>query len=281
MKLKNILFVAAAAGLAVLASCGGDSKSSPKPTVTFQSGASYTSANIDAYFDTTLTIGIRTFSNDNSLTGVKVTLSTNGATAGTIWDTVFSSKTLNYDFKYKVVGSVGDVQTLTVISTDKNGQTASAGIVISIVPTTVAIVTQSGQQCWNVQGLNEGAYDLYSAVTVPKAGLEASKDLKDLTPSTAVFSKSWGSGNGAKFVRVSSNDWANATSSDYLWNLWKNNGASATTSITAITTGDVILVKTGQAIPFNIYILHVTQVYDDGTATNNDFVKFDYKGLTK
>ncbi len=292
MKLKNILFAAILPVGAFLASCGGGTDDAkPKPTVTLQSGAGFTSGNVDKYYDSSVKIGIRAFSNDKTLSGVKITLSTNGGTAGTIWDSTFSSKTLNYDRNYVVKGSVGDVLTIAVIATDKNGEVAQTSFNISVIPATVSLSNVANQQVYNVlaPGGSFGAYDLFNSGGVASASTETLKDLKDMTatsgPNIAVFTKTWGSGNGTKFVKVSSNDWANATSSDYIWQLWKTNGASATLTSGVLAKDDVILVKTGQVLAFNIYIIKITQVFETPVPAsggdNNDYIKFDYKGLTK
>lgn len=292
MKLKHILLAAVVPAVAFLASCGGsDEKVVPAPTCTFQTGSGYTSSDVTSFYDSTVKIGVRAFSNDQSLTGVKITLSTNGAAAGSILDSVLSVKTCNFDYTYKVKGGVGDKQLLTVTATDKNGKTASASLTITINPALVAIVGVSAQKVYNVLAPSGffGAYDLYGSVGVASASTETSKDLKDLTvatgPNAAVFTKSWGSGNGSKFIKVTANDWNNATNSDAIWQLWQTNGASATTTVTNIANNDVIVVKTGQAISFNLYIIKITDVHETPTPANggdnNDYIQFDYKGVTQ
>ncbi len=285
MKLRNILFAAILPVGAFLASCGGGTEDpKPKPTITLQSGAGFTAASQDSYFDSTLKFGIRSFSNDEKLASVSVTISTNGSTPATLWDTTFSSKTLNYDYKYQVKGGVGDAQVITFTAVDKNGEKATTSVTISLIPGTVSLATVSGQQVNNIIGMGLGAYDLYSSVNVAAASAETTKDLKDMTvstgPNAGVFPKTWTSGNGSKFVKVTANDWNNATSSDYLWNLWKTNASSATTTSPVLAKDDILLVKTGQSLAFNIYILKITQV-NVTAADNNDFIMFDYKGDTK
>lgn len=285
MKFRHILLALTIPAAAFLASCGDDVAEKPKPTVSFQTGAGYTAANVSTYFDSTLKIGIRAFSNDKKLVAAKITLATNGGTAGTIWDTTFSNKTLNHDRLYKVAGGVGDNIALTVTVTDDNGTTASTSFTIEIIPATVAISSTSGQQVWNLIGSKPGAYDLYASGNVSAGGIEGLKDLKDMTVSTGanagVFPKSWTSGNGGLFVKVTSNDWNNATSSDYLWQLWKTKKTTAGNTVTSIAKDDIILVKTGQAIPFNLYLIKITEIFETAVGDNNDYIKFDYKGLTK
>ena len=124
MNFKNILLAVSIPALAFLVACGGET-TAPKPNVTFQTGAGFTFQNINVRFDSILKIGIRATTKDKKLAGVKITISTNGASAGTIWDTAISSASLDYDYKYQVKGGAGDVQTLTVVVTDDNKETAS------------------------------------------------------------------------------------------------------------------------------------------------------------
>lgn len=276
MKLKNILIALAIPGLAFLASCGGE-EAAPKPNVTFQTGAGYTFQNINVQFDSVLKIGIRAKSNDKKLSGVKVTLSTNGATAGTIWDTAISSLTFDYDYIYQVKGGAGDVQTFTVIATDDNGESASQSFNITIKPALNPLKQTGGQRVWNIIGSNKGAYDLNMITQRASNESESLKDLKDLTvvAGGGVFSKSWGSGNGTKFAKVSAADWNTATTTEALFDLWEANASASTSTITNIAAGDYIVCKTGQAVSFNIYLIRVDAVVAT-PGDNNDYIEFTY-----
>ena len=99
----------------------------------------------------------------------------------------------------------------------------------------------------------------------------------DGTPASAVFSKSWGTLNGSKFVKVSANDYNLATTTTFIYNLWKANAANAATTVTDIKVGDVILVKSGQSVPFGIYIIKITEVKET-PSDNLDYIKFEYQG---
>jgi len=279
MKLKHILFATAVPAIAFLASCGGeDDTALPKPTITFKTGAGFTSGNALASADSNLKIGIIGVTADKKLKSAKVELSTNGGANAKLWDTVISVGTFNYDYKFKVAGSVADNLKLTFTVTDDNGESASTSLNIEVMPPTVAIGLQQNQYVYNIIGVEKGAYDLATSAPKGSADPETVKDLKDMTTvSSGIFSKSWTSGNGTKFVRVDASDWDNATSSNYLYNLWKTNSSSATTSITNLALNNVILVKTGQSVDFNIYIIKVTEVKET-TSDNLDFIKFSYKG---
>ena len=104
-------------------------------------------------------------------------------------------------------------------------------------------------------------------------------DLLDLTPSTAEFSKSWGSGHGTSmFARVTATVFTNASTTTGLEEEWDKVAATATSTIEDIETGDYILVKTGQAdVSFDIFIIKVTAV-EETPSDNFDYIEFSYKG---
>ncbi|MBL7812172.1 MAG: hypothetical protein JNL57_08110 [Bacteroidetes bacterium] len=278
-KFQHILMALAVPAIALLAACGDDgTTSAPKPTLTFQTGAGFTFSAAQAQVDSVMTIGMIATSNDKKLKMIQVKLSTNGGTAGVVKDTITSAKTITWVYKYKVQGTVGDVLTLTALVTDDNGETASQSFNIEIVPPQAPVKLVQNQQVWNLQGPNKGAYDLNLEAEVGAGQPPLTKDLLDKTTSTApiTFSKAWTSGNGTtKFVRVTKNDWDNTTNSNYLWNLYKTNAANTTTSISNLALGDYILVKTGQSVPFSIYIIRVDEVKDT-PSDNNDYVKFSF-----
>lgn len=281
MKLKNILFAMAIPGLAFLAACGDDETKAPAPNITFQTGAGYTFQNINVQFDSVLKIGIRAKSNDKKLASVKVTLSTNGAAAGTIWDTAISTATFDYDYIYQVKGGTGDVQTLSIVAVDDNGESASQSINITIKPALNPLKQTGGQRVWNILGPvgQKGAYDLNAITGRASNESESLKDLKDLTvvAGGGIFSESWGSGNGTKFARVTANDWNTATNTEALFDLWETKAATATSTITDINVGDYIVCKTGQNVSFNIYLIRIDAVVNTPAAgDNNDYIEFTY-----
>lgn len=278
--MKHVLFALAIPALAFLTSCGGDSNdAAPKPTLSFQTGTGYTSADAQAGLDDILKIGVIAKSNDSKISKVSIKLSTNGGTAGVIFDTTINANSTAFDYNYKVQGSVADILKLTVTATDANGTTAEQSLSIEITPATVAIGLQQNQIVYNLQspaGYN-GAYDLTKSAVKYAADKPTEKDIVDGTPSSAIFSKSWTSGNGSKFVKVSANDYNLATSSTFIYTLWKNNAANATATVTDIKLGDIILVKSGQMVPFGLYIIKITEVKET-TTDNLDYIKFEYKG---
>jgi hypothetical protein len=281
MKLKHVLFAMALPVLAFLTSCGSDGSedAKPKPTLSFQTGAGFTFADGQAGVDDVLKIGVIAKSNDSKLSKVTISLSTNGGTSGVIFDTTINANSTAFNYNYTVQGGVADVLKLTVSAKDNNGTSTEQVLSIEITPPTVAIGLQQNQFVYNLQspaGYN-GAYDLTTSSPKFTADKPAEKDIVDQTPTSALFNKTWGTANGSKFVKVTANDYNLSTSSTYIYNLWKNNSATATSTLANIALGDVILVKSGQSVPFGLYIIKVTEVKE--TAGDNlDYIKFEYKG---
>jgi hypothetical protein len=282
MKMKHLLFAMAVPALVFLTACsdsGSDGDSAPKPTLSFQTGAGFTSANTKSSVDSTLKIGVIAQSNDAKLAKISISLSTNGGTSGVIFDTTITSKSTAFTYKYKVQGTVGDILKLTVKAEDANGTSAEQSLTVDIEPANFVMGVQQNQRVYNLQGPNPGAYDLTKSVNKLSSDNPQEKDIIDGTPTTTpiVFSKSWTSGNGSKFVKVTANDYTLSVTSSYVYNLWKNNAANATSTISNIAKGDVILVKSGQSVPFGIYIIKITDVIN--TASDNlDNILFEYRG---
>lgn len=279
-KIKSVLLAAALPLLIVLGACDGETDvTKPKPSLTFQTGSGFTFSDAQASVDSVLVIGIRATSNDQKLKNIKITQSTNGGTPATLWDTTISGKILNYDYDYSVSGGVTDVITLTVTATDDNGETASQSLKVEIYPAQVPLGTQGGQVVYNMQsptGYN-GAYDLNTSTGKFFTDPSIVKDIVDQNTVSGSFNKTWGTLNGTKFAKVTTDDYNNATSSNFIYNLWKNNAANATTTAANIALGDVYVVKSGQNVRFNLYVIKITEVKVT-TTDNLDYIKFDYKG---
>ena len=279
--MKHVLFALAIPALAFLTSCdgGSDPDAAPKPTLSFQTGGSFTYTDAQAGVDDILKIGVIAKSNDSKISKVSIKLSTNGGTDGVIFDTTINANSATFTYNYKVQGSVADILKMTVVASDANGTTAEQSLNIEITPATVAIGLQQNQIVYNLQspaGYN-GAYDLTKSAAKYTADKPTEKDIIDGTPVSAVFNKTWTTVNGSKFVKVTANDYNLSTSSSFIYNLWKTNAATATSTVTDIKLGDVILVKSGQSVPFGLYIIKVTEVKET-TTDNLDYIKFEYKG---
>ena len=268
--------------LAFLASCGGES-ANPSPSISLTAGAGLVSADINIQSDSILKFSVAATAGSENLSKITVTSSKNGAAATTLQDTSVSGKTANYVLSKMIAGSVGDVIKVLFTATDANGKTAETAVNITVVPATVPLVGFQNQKVWNTLNLNYGnAYDLDAGVEILPSVLDKTKkDLLDMTVTgDAQFSKTWSSGNGGKFVKVTTSDYTNATTTTYLYNLWKANSAAAVDKVTGIANGDVYLLKSGQNLPFNLYIIKVTNIQDLPDAGNhNDFIEFSYRKI--
>jgi len=282
MKFKHILMAMAVPTLAFLASCGGES-ANPSPSISLTAGAGLVSADINIQSDSILKFSVAATAGSENLSKITVTSSKNGAAATTLQDTSVSGKTANYVLSKMIAGSVGDVIKVLFTATDANGKTAETAVNITVVPATVPLVGFQNQKVWNTLNLNYGnAYDLDAGVEILPSVLDKTKkDLLDMTVTgDAQFSKTWSSGNGGKFVKVTTSDYTNATTTTYLYNLWKANSAAAVDKVTGIANGDVYLLKSGQNLPFNLYIIKVTNIQDLPDAGNhNDFIEFSYRKI--
>lgn len=269
--------------LAFLGSCGGDS-ANPEPTISLNAGAGLVNADMQIMSDSMLKFSITATAGSESLSKITVTSSKNGASASTLQDTAVSGKTVSYVLSKRISGSVDDKIVVTFTATDGNGKTKATSVTISVIPATVPLTGTQLQQVWNtLNGAYGNAYDLEKSETImPNNSNATVKDLLDQTVTgDAQFSKVWGSGNGTKFVKLTANDYTNASTTTFLYNLWKTNGASATTKTSTLAINDVYLVKTGQDLPFNLYIIKVTDLVDNTTAGNhNDYVEFAYKKIS-
>lgn len=282
MKFKHILMALAVPTLAFLASCGGET-AKPSPTISLTAGAGMVSGDINIQSDSILKFSISATAGSENLSKITVTSSLNGAAATTLQDTAVSGKTANYVLSKMIAGSVGDIIKVLFTATDANGKTAETAVNITVIPATIPLVGFQNQRVWNSLNLNYGnAYDLDAGVEILPSVLDKTKkDLLDVTVSgDAQFSKSWSSGNGGKFVKVTSSDFTNATTTTYLYNLWKANSAAAVDKVTGIAKDDVYLLKSGQDLPFNLYIIKVTNIQDLPDAGNhNDFIEFSYRKI--
>ena len=277
MKLRNLLLLGALPVLALITSCDPKEADKPKPTVTFDTNPMYVYQDAIISKDSWIIIKVVGNSNDKKLKNLNVTLSTNGGAAGTIKDTMITSATLNFTYKYKVIGTVGDKQTLTFKLTDDNGESASKAITISLAPVLKSLSQTGAQTVYNIWGTYKGAYDLYTLNQVAKNEPEANKDIKDLTPTSTVFNASWGSGNFSKYAKLTANDWINTTTSTHIYNLWVQKAATALDIISGITVGDVYVIKAGQqGVAFPYYLIKIDKVVNT-PSDNNDYIEFSVK----
>lgn len=281
MKLKHLLLALSLPVVAFLGSCGGDSND-PKPTISLTAGAKFVSSDISVMSDSLLSFSISATSGSGALSGISANYSINGKSAVAVKDTSVNGNAVAFVIKHRLAGSVDDVVTYTFTAKDANGQTASVSVKISVIPPTAPLVGFSNQLIYNARNTGfENAYDLNKGVGLLTNANATLKDMMDKTTSSMdQFSKIWGSDNSSKFVKVTANDFTNASTTTYLYNLWKANGANAVAQTAVLAVGDVYLVKSGQDLPFNLYIVKVTKIQDLTAAGNhNDYVEFSYKKI--
>lgn len=281
MKLKHLLLALSLPVVAFLGSCGGDSND-PKPTISLTAGAKFVSSDISVMSDSLLSFSISATSGSGALSGISANYSINGKSAVAVKDTSVNGNAVAFVIKHRLAGSVDDVVTYTFTAKDANGQTASVSVKISVIPPTAPLIGFSNQLIYNARNTGfENAYDLNKGVGLLTNASATLKDMMDKTTSTMdQFSKIWGSDNSGKFVKVTANDFTNASTTTYLYNLWKANGANAVAQTAVLAVGDVYLVKSGQDLPFNLYIVKVTKIQDlTAVGNHNDYVEFSYKKI--
>ena len=281
MKLKHLLLALSLPVVAFLGSCGGDSND-PKPTISLTAGAKFVSGDISVMSDSLLSFSISATSGSGALSGISANYSINGKSAVAVKDTSVNGNAVAFVIKHRLAGSVDDVVTYTFTAKDANGQTASVSVKISVIPPTAPLVGFSNQLFHNARNTGfENAYDLNKGVGLLTNASATLKDMMDKTTSSMdQFSKIWGSDNSGKFVKVTANDFTNASTTTYLYNLWKANGANAVAQTAVLAVGDVYLVKSGQDLPFNLYIVKVTKIQDlTAVGNHNDYVEFSYKKI--
>jgi hypothetical protein len=281
MKLKHLLLALTLPVVAFLGSCGGDSND-PKPSISLTAGAKFVSSDISVMSDSMLSFSISATSGSGALSNITANYSINGKPSVMIKDTSVAGNAVAFVIKNRLSGSVDDVVTYNFIAKDANGQTATASVKITVIPPTAPLVGFSNQLVYNARNTGfENAYDLNKGVGLLTNSSATLKDLMDKTTSTMdQFSKIWGSDNNSKFLKVSANDFTNASTTTYLYNLWKANSATAVATTATLAVNDVYIVKSGQDLPFGLYIIKVTKIQDLTAAGNhNDYVEFSYKKI--
>ncbi|MCL9980088.1 MAG: hypothetical protein NBV77_01445 [Bacteroidia bacterium] len=276
MKFKLFTLALALPVMSFLASCGGEDEAA-KPTITLESGG--ITANKDVEAGSKVSFKIKAVSASGTLSGVTI-IATYGTKSVTVLDTATGAADMIFTKTIDAIGSPGDDVKYTFTAKDGNGASSSVAVTLSVIPIMASLDGQSGFQIYNANssGLTT-SFDL--AKGQPNPGALPLKDIIDGTTSgSAQWSKSWASANGSTFCKVSANDWVNGNSTDYLFNLWKANKDKMTATYTNLTKDDVILVRSGQVLDFNLFILKITGVTDlPAVGNNNDFAQFDFKGV--
>lgn len=279
MKLKQIIFSLSVASLAFLASCSEEA-STPKPTISLNSGAGYVSKDGDVNAASPVTFSITATAGTDALKNIVITCVLANGSTKSLLDTTLSGKTVSFTKTMLAQGGVGDAITYTFTANDANGQSASTKVTTNVIPFETALDGVAGQKVYNATaaGMNK-AYNLFTSTGLTSGAAGVQDILDKTTTGSTQWSKIWGSGNGSKFVKITDNDYNNAEGTGYIYSLWKSYKATATDQVT-LTEGDCYLVKSGQDIPFGLYVLKVTAVVDlPAVGNNNDYAQFDYKGI--
>ncbi len=279
MKLNVWMMLLPVSAMALLSACGGEEEA-PTPTATLTIiGEKITGNEVEVKSD--IEISATAAAGSESLKSVLFTAKINGGTPLIILDTAFSSKNFSITFPSVAVGSAGDDVEYIITANDANGTSASKSVVLSVIPKLNGLDGSANQIVYNANSQGQDiAYDLVAGFALQKGTAPKDQDILDATTSNAQqWAKAWTSGNGSKFVKVAANDWNNAASTTYLFNLYKANKDKMTAQI-SFEKDDVILIKSPQEVDFNIYIVKIGTVTDlPAVGNNNDFVQFDVRGI--
>ena len=290
MKIKYLLLALTLPMITFFGSCQPGGSDSPT-RISLGNGPGLISANTTAMADSLLTFSISASAMmamdfAGTIQKISASYSINGKSAVPILDsTISSSSSSTILFQHRLVGNVADVVKYTFVATEVNGNSAKTSVEITVNPTPAPLKIITENFVYNtLESWYECAFDLSKGVGLTKYDTLISKDLMDKTIAgplgDAQFSKKWGSGNFTRFVKISSNDYINAKTTNDLYDLWNLNGIFATLQTATLAKGDVYLVKSGQDLPFNLYIIAITEIQDITNIGNNlDYVKFNYKKI--
>lgn len=289
IKIKYLLLALTLPMITFFGSCQPGGSDSPT-RISLSDGPGLISANTTAIADSLLTFSISASASSGmdfagTMNKISASYSINGKAAVTILDSVLSSSSsLDILFKHRLVGNVADLVKYTFVATEVSGQRAITSVEITVSPTPAPLKIITENFVYNTLDNSKCAFDLYKGLGLTKYDTLVSKDLMDRTIAgplgDAQFSKKWGSGNFTRFVKISNNDYINAKTTNDLYDLWNINGIFATLQTATLASGDVYLVKSGQDLPFNLYIIEITLIQDITNIGNNlDYVKFNYKKI--
>jgi hypothetical protein len=286
MKLRNIILSLSIASMAFLASCGDKASSSPKPTISLKAGAGYTSNSGKVSMDSVITFNVLATAGSDAMKNIVITAKLANGSTKTLLDTALITKNIDFTKSIANQGGVGDVVEYTFTANDNNGTSNSVSISITVIPVEASLSSTVDQRVYNAlaTGFNS-AYNLETGQALTAGTpdfVPGKKDIVDKTTTGAAqWANTWGSGNGSKFVKCTTNDFGNAQGTGYLYELWIKGKATATDQISGMKVGDVYLVKTGQAVSFGLYLLKITQITDlPAAGNNNDYITFDYLKYT-
>jgi len=275
--------------MAFLASCGDktSSSSTPKPTISLKAGAGYVASNATINMGSVITFNVLATAGSDAMKNIVITAKLANGSIKTLLDTALITKNIDFTKSIESQGAVGDEVTYTFTANDNNGQSASIFIKTTTIPQDLPLDGVADQKVYNALAVGfNSAYNLEDAQALTAGTpdfVPGKKDILDKTTTGAAqWANTWGSGNGSKFVKCTSDDYNNAAATTYLYNLWVAGKSKATDQISGMKVGDVYLVKSGQStVTFGLYLLNITAVVDLPAAGNqNDYIVFDYKKFT-
>jgi hypothetical protein len=286
--MKKLTFLAflmvALVGAVMISSCGGEGDDTPEPigpTLQFLGGAEYVSSDVELTAETPFAVGIRGTHTEN-IEKLRVSVSINGANAGTLFDSSFKTKSLDYVFNHET-GPAAQTEKYTFTLTDKNGVETSRSITITNTGSGGAVLKEfadgaNGFKVWNVRGPNLGAFDLVANGPQASADPPTGKDIQDsvaqsdFSGSTINWPARWTSRNGTTFkkVTVSYESVINEGSLESAW----TNGGTETSVLQAIKVGDVYIAKLRGGSDY--VIINITEVVNT-PSDNLDYIAFKYK----
>ena len=289
MKIKYLLLALTLPMITFFGSCQPGGSDSPT-RISLGNGPGLISANTTAMADSLLTFSISASAMmamdfAGTIQKISASYSINGKSAVPILDsTISSSSSSTILFQHRLVGNVADVVKYTFVATEVNGNSAKTSVEITVNPTPAPLKIITENFVYNTLDNSKCGFDLSKGLGLTKYDTLISKDVMDKTIAgplgDAQFSKKWGSGNFTRFVKISNNDYINAKTTNDLYDLWNLNGIFATLQTATLAKGDVYLVKSGQDLPFNLYIIAITEIQDITNIGNNlDYVKFNYKKI--
>ncbi len=292
MKLKLLLVILIIPLIPLLNSCI-PSNVDTKTEVTLLAGPEFISSNTTAMQDSLLTFSIRATASlgldyGGQIKSISASYKINNKPTVQIFDSAISiTSRAEITFKHRLVGNVTDVVKYSFIALEENGLSDTITVDVTISPKPVSLKTISDQMVYNVLYFFNApinAYDLNTAKGLTISDTTIRKDLMDRTVANGFgegqFSKKWSSGNFTRYVKVTKADYINSKTTIDLFELWELNKNSSSAITDILSTGDIYLVRSGQDIPFNLYIVEITEVQDIPVLGNNDdFVRFSYKKI--
>lgn len=280
MKLKWLFMAAALPAMALVSSCGDGEDDLPKPTISLTDDGSSITGNAEVIGGKEISFNISATAGSESLNSFMIVAEW-GDNMETVLDTSISGKTFSYVAMFDAYGSPGDDVKYKFTAKDGNGESTTKTVTLAVVPEQVSLDGIANQKVFNVNSQGQHiAFDLTKATPMLDGTAPAEQDIKDGTASGAQqWGKTWTSGNGTTFVKVTLNDYNNASDTKYLFNLYKANKDQMTTEI-AFEEGEVILARSAQDVEFNLFIIKIDKVVDlPAIGNNNDYVQFGFKGV--